>query len=113
MNVKNLLFIGLAAAVLFTGCKEGEDGTVSGTPKITLSETDPIEFGEEAGSKSLTLTASRDWFVELSSTAADWITVKPESGPASDKPQQITIDVKVNEGVGRTATIVFKAGLAE
>ena len=113
MNVKNLLFIGLAAAVLFTGCKEGEDGIVSGTPKITLSETDPIEFGEEAGSKSLTLTASRDWFVELSSTAADWITVKPESGPASDKPQQITIDVKENEGVGRTATIVFKAGLAE
>ena len=113
MNVKNLLFIGLAAAVLFTGCKEGEDGTVSGTPKITLSETGPIEFGEEAGSKSLTLTASRDWFVEISSAVPDWITVKPESGPASDKPQQITIDVKVNEGVGRTAKIVFKAGLAE
>lgn len=107
MKLRNLLFIGLASAALFAGCKEDE---VEGTPSITIDPTS-LEVGVGGDTETITLTSTRDWSADFS---ANWITVEPASGSASNEPQTITIKVDPNaEGdPERTATVVFRASVA-
>lgn len=108
MKLRHLLFIGLASAVLFAGCKEEEETT--GTPSITIDPTS-LTFAQGGETKSITLTASRDWVVEVPSAVQEWLTVSPTSGSASNDPQTITIEAQANTGANRNAQLVFNASL--
>lgn len=107
MNVRNLFFFGFAAAALFAACDEKDD-VVSGSPSITLSaNTLELEQTEDQG--TITLTANRDWVVNVPSSVSSWLTVSPTSGAASEDPQTITVTVKENTGAYRDAEIEFSA----
>lgn len=108
MKLRNLLFIGLASAALFAGCKEEDPAT--GTPSITIDPTS-LTFAQGGETKSITLTASRDWVVEVPAAAKEWLTVSPPSGPASNDPQTITIEAQANTGANRNVQLVFNASL--
>lgn len=109
MKIKNLFFIGFAATSLFVACEEKED-EISGNPSIELS-VNTLEFEQAADSETITLTANRDWVVEVPSSASSWLTVSPTSGSASDESQTITISVEENTEVDRSVTLEFKASL--
>ena len=109
MKIKKLFFIGFAATSLFVACEEKGD-EISGTPSIELS-TNTLEFEQAADSETITLTANRDWVVEVPSSASSWLTVSPTSGSASDESQTITIEVTENEGINRSAELEFNASL--
>ena len=107
MNVRNLFFFGFAAAALFAACDEKDD-VVSGSPSITLSaNTLELEQTEDQG--TITLTANRDWVVNVPSSVSSWLTVSPTSGAASEDPQTITVTVEKNTGANRDAEIEFSA----
>ena len=109
MKIKNLFFIGFAATSLFVACEEKED-EISSNPSIELS-VNTLEFEQAADSETITLTANRDWVVEVPSSASSWLKVSPTSGSASDEPQTITISVEENTEVDRSVTLEFKASL--
>ena len=109
MKIRNLFFIGFAAAALFAACDETDD-VISGTPSIKLS-ANTLEFEQAADKETITLTANRDWVVEIPSSASTWLTVTPTSGSASEDPQTITIEVKENPQSNRSAKLVFNASL--
>ena len=109
MKIKNLFFIGFAAMSLFVACEEKED-EISSNPSIELS-VNTLEFEQAADSETITLTANRDWVVEVPSSASSWLKVSPTSGSASDEPQTITIEVTENEGINRSAELEFNASL--
>lgn len=109
MKIKNLFFIGFAATSLFVACEEKED-EISGNPSLELS-VNTLEFEQAADSETITLTANRDWVVEVPSSASSWLKVSPTSGSASDEPQTITIEVTENEGINRSAELEFNASL--
>ena len=97
MKIRNLFFVGFAAASLFAACEEKDD-VISGTPSIKLS-ANTLEFEQAEDSETITLTANRDWVVEVPASASSWLTVTPTSGSASDEPQTITVAVKENTGI--------------
>lgn len=109
MKIKNLAFIGIAAVSLFAAC-DPEDNGISGTPAINLS-TNTLELEQTAGSETITLTANRDWVVNVPSSVSSWLSVSPASGSASEDPQTITITVVENEGTYRDAELEFNASL--
>lgn len=108
MKLRNLLFIGLASAALFAGCKE--DDPVSGSPSISIDPTS-LEFAQGGETKSITLMSTRDWVVEVPAAAQEWLTVSPTSGSASNDPQTVTIEAKANTKANRSAQLVFNASL--
>lgn len=108
MKLKNLLFIGLASAVLLAGCKKDE---VQESPSLTISEDSAsLQFsaqGGESETQTITFTANRSW---TATCDADWVIMDPKDGPASSDPQTITVYVTQNEDFVRSATITLTAG---
>ncbi len=106
MKIKNLLFVGIAAAALFAGCKKDEVTDAS----ITLDPA-ALEIAQGGETKTITVTASRDWVVQKPDNAS-WVTVEPMSGSASDEPVTVTISAGANADGDRTAKITFSATVA-
>ena len=105
MKIRNF-FVGAVAALAFiVGCQEKEQNL--GTPEISISVSE-MTFEVAGGDQELTVTSSRDWKVE---NDADWVVVSPNSGSASANPQTVTVSVLENEGLDRTADLVFTIGL--
>ena len=108
MKLKNLLFIGLASAVLLAGCKKDE---VQESPSLTINEDSAsLQFsaqGGESETQTITFTANRSW---TATCDADWVIMDPKDGPASSDPQTITVYVTQNEDFVRSATITLTAG---
>ena len=105
MKIRNF-FVGAAAALaMLVGCQEKEQNL--GTPEITISESE-MTFEVAGGDQDLTVTATRDWKVE---NDAEWVVVSPSSGAGSVNPQTVTVSVLANEGLDRTADLVFTIGL--
>ena len=105
MKLRNL-FLGVCSAVaVFAACEQAEQNL--GTPDISISESE-MTFDVDGGDQDLTVTATRDWKVE---NDADWVVVSPSSGAASADPQTVTVSVLPNEGLDRTADLVFTIGL--
>ena len=105
MKLRNL-FLGVCSAVaMFAACEQAEQNL--GTPDISISESE-MTFDVDGGDQDLTITATRDWKVE---NDADWVVVSPSSGAASADPQTVTVSVLPNEGLDRTADLVFTIGL--
>lgn len=111
MRLRNLFFIGLAATALFVGCDEGDDNTLSGSPSITATPETLEEFSATGGDtevQTVEVLSNRDW---IATPSADWISVEPSSGSASDEPQTVTVYVSQNDGFVRTGNITFDTGL--
>lgn len=109
MKIRNLFFIGFAALSLAAACDKKEDG-LTGSPSISLS-TDAVEFEQTADSENITLSANRDWVVQVPESASEWLSVSPASGAASGDPQTVAITVKENTGANRSAKLEFNASL--
>lgn len=106
MKLKNL-FLGsfaLTAMLFAQSCDDKNDGP-TGAPSIELS-TQTLDFKKEGGSKTIKLTATRDWNV---TNVPDWIDVDPKSGnPAENK--EVTVTVLENTGMDRSQDIKFTIG---
>ena len=98
-----------ALSVIPTACEE-EDGP-SGAPSIELSEG-TIEFEKAGETKTVKVTATRDWKVDVPSTI-DWISVDPKSGKGNGKATDVKITVLANDGMDREASIVFTIGFED
>ena len=105
MKLRNLFLGVCSAAAMFVACEQAEQNL--GTPDISISESE-MTFDMNGGDQDLTVTATRDWKVE---NDADWVVVSPDSGAASADPQTVTVSVLPNEGLDRTADLVFTIGL--
>ena len=106
MKLKNL-FLGsfaLTAMLFAQSCEDKNDGP-TGAPSIELS-TQTLDFEKDGGSKTIKLTATRDWNV---TNVPDWIAVYPKSGnPAENK--EVTVTVLENTGMDRSQDIKFTIG---
>lgn len=106
MKLKNL-FLGsfaLTAMLFAQSCDDKNDGP-TGAPSIELS-TQTLYFEKDGGSKTIKLTATRDWNV---TNVPDWIDVDPKSGnPAENK--EVTVTVPENTGMDRSQDIKFTIG---
>ena len=105
MKIRNFFVGALAALAFIVGCQEKEQNL--GTPEISISVSE-MTFEVAGGDQELTVTSTRDWKVE---NDADWVVVSPNSGAASANPQTVTVSVLENEGLDRTADLVFTIGL--
>ena len=106
MKLKNL-FLGsfaLTAMLFAQSCDDKNDGP-TGAPSIELS-TQTLDFEKDGGSKTIKLTATRDWNV---TNVPGWIDVDPKSGnPAENK--EVTVTVLENTGMDRSQDIKFAIG---
>ena len=106
MKLKNL-FLGsfaLTAMLFAQSCDDKNDGP-TGAPSIELS-TQTLDFEKDGSSKTIKLTATRDWNV---TNVPDWIAVDPKSGnPAENK--EVTVTVLENTGMDRSQEIKFTIG---
>ena len=106
MKLRNLFLGVMASAMAFVGCEQEVD---LGAPSIAIS-TNEILVPGEAGNETLTVTASRDWTVNVDETV-DWLAVDPMSGVASAEPQTVTISYFSNDSYDREATVAFTIGM--
>ena len=105
MKIKSVLLAFLAGAMALVSCQEKEE---LGTPKVTVTPGD-LSFAPDGGTKTVTLTATRDWVV----TCPDWISVDMLKGEASTKSVDVPITVLPNSGHNRSGNVVFSIGLAK
>lgn len=108
MKLRNLLACVVASAMAFVGCEQ--ENANLGAPSITLSETE-IMFDKDGGEATLTVTASRDWTVQLDEDAAKWLIVDPATGKPSAEAQTVTVSVLSNDGYSREASVPFSIGM--
>ncbi len=110
MKIRNLLFIGLASAVLFAGCKEDE---IQESPSLKVEPASLEMFSKQGGEsevQTVSLTANREW---KANCEEDWIHVEPASGPASADVQTVSIYVDENTEMQRSAEVIFTIGVTE
>ena len=104
MKLRNLLFIGIAAAAMFAGCKEDEVMK----PAAVEIQPESLSFTTEAETKEISLLATRNWTATV--TGGDgWLTVEPMSGDGSNDAQTVKVSVIKNEDGPKSATVTFSA----
>jgi uncharacterized protein (TIGR02145 family) len=98
--MKKLLYLLLAAVILFAGCKEDDNATSEFLVNLTA-----IQATAAADSYLITVTGNAAW---TAAADAEWLSLSPASGNGNG-----TITVVVTENVTtdpRTATVTFTAG---
>jgi hypothetical protein len=113
MKIKSLFFAICAAAFMATACSEKEETPAAAGISVDVKE---ISFDAAASSKTVSVTATRDWSSKVTydaSTEDKWLTITPASGSASSKAQTVEITALPNAGYDRTAEIKFTIGLAD
>ena len=104
--MKKLTFALVSAFVLFAFASCDKENDLVSAAKISVDPT-TLTFDVSGGEKTVSLTATRDWTASVSGTG---VTVRPESGSASNDPQTITINAEKNDGKTRTAVVTFSCG---
>ncbi len=105
MKARYLLAIIAAAATSLAACQKSED---LGPEKVEIDTESAIEIPAEGGEFTVNLTATVDWALQgYDSGVQQWLNISPESGKASAGAQSIVIRALRNEGVERSANIVF------
>ena len=104
MNIRHLFCSFLVSAAVFSACQEEKD---FGPANISLSPAS-CEFSHEAQTKTISVSATRDWYVDQS-TVPEWVTVTPMSGKASMSHSDISITLGENILFDRPAEIKFHA----
>ena len=103
MKLRSFIFAAVTAVMAFAACEQKED---LGTPNITLSVNE-LNFDQGIGEQTLTVTATRDWSVEVEDS---WVVVSPDAGEASSQPQTVSVTVLKNEGYNRSVDLKFTIG---
>lgn len=107
MKIFKSFLVLLTVTGIFSACQQ--DVQYLGVPRLALSGK-TMEFEIPGGVQGLELTATRDW---SASSKEDWVVVTPDKGTASLDPQNFTVTVLENKGVGRTAEVVFTIGMTK
>ena len=105
MKVRHL-FIGLLAMAAAVASCNSPEGPVF-EPKLDVDKAE-VEVAATAGEASFNVTSNQPW---VASADADWVSVDPASGSASDKAVTVKVTAEDNKvAEARTATITVKAG---
>ena len=103
MKIKHLL-IGLFAVAAAVACKQEEP---LATPKLDVDKT-AVSVAATAGEASFNVTSNQSW---VATADADWVSLEPASGQASEKSVAVKVTAEDNEATeARTAKITVKAG---
>ena len=103
MKIKHLL-IGLIAVAAAVACKQDEPVE---TPKLDVDKT-AVSLAATAGEASFNVTSNQSW---VASADADWVSLEPASGQASEKSVAVKVTAEDNETTeARKATVTVKAG---
>lgn len=99
------LFIGMLAIAAAVACKP--EHTPVEAPKLDVDKTE-VSVAATAGEASFSVTSNKDW---TASADADWVSVDPSTGKASDKASSVKVTAEDNgTEEARTATVTVKAG---
>lgn len=107
MKIRHFFMALLAGAAVFTACQQKEEDL--GPAKVTVSPVE-LAFGEAEGSKTVELTATRDWTIQSN---PDWVALNVTSGQGSTKAQTITVSVTENKSNNREGEVIFTIGLSK
>ena len=103
MKIKHLL-IGMLAIAGVVACKQDEPVQ---EPKLDVDKA-TVEVAATAGEASFNVTSNQNW---VASADADWVSLEPASGEASEKAVAVKITAEDNETTAaREATVTVKAG---
>ena len=103
MKIKHLL-IGLFAVAAAVACKQDEPVE---TPKLDVDKT-AVSLAATAGEASFNVTSNQSW---VATADADWVSLEPASGAASEKAVAVKVTAEDNETAeARKATVTVKAG---
>ena len=103
MKIKHLL-IGLFAVAAAVACKQDEPVE---TPKLDVDKT-AVSLAATAGEASFNVTSNQSW---VATADADWVSLEPASGQASEKSVAVKVTAEDNETTeARKATVTVKAG---
>ena len=103
MKLRSLL-CGVLAIAAAVACKP-ED--VVETPKLEVDKT-AVSVAAEVGQATFNVTTNQDWTADAD---ADWVSVNPSNGKASDKAVAVQVTAEDNATEAeRTATVTVKAG---
>lgn len=103
MKIKHLL-IGLFAVAAAVACKQDEPVE---TPKLDVDKT-AVSLAATAGEASFNVTSNQSW---VATADADWVSLEPASGQASEKAVAVKVTAEDNETTeARKATVTVKAG---
>ena len=107
MKIRHFFMALLAGAAVFTACQQKEEDL--GPAKVTVRPVE-LAFGEAEGSKTVELTATRDWTIQSN---PDWVALNVTSGQGSTKAQTITVSVTENKSNNREGEVIFTIGLSK
>ena len=103
MKIKHLLICALAFAAA-VACKQDEPVA---TPELKVDK-EAVTLTATAGEATFNVTSNQDW---TATADADWVSVEPASGSASEKAVEVKVTAEDNEATeARTATVTVKAG---
>ena len=103
MKIKHLL-IGALAFAAAVACKQDEP---LATPELKVDK-EAVTLTATAGEATFNVTSNQDW---TATADADWVSVEPASGSASEKAVEVKVTAEDNEATeARTATVTVKAG---
>ena len=103
MKIKHLL-IGALAFAAAVACKPDEP---LATPELKVDK-EAVSLTATAGEATFNVTSNQDWTATVD---ADWVSVEPASGSASEKAVEVKVTAEDNEAAeARTATVTVKAG---
>ena len=103
MKIKHLV-IGMLAMAAAVACKQDEPVE---TPELDVDKAS-VEVAATAGEASFNVTSNQNW---VALADADWVSLEPASGAASEKPVAVKVTADDNETTAaREATVTVKAG---
>ena len=104
MKIKHLL-IGMLAIAASVACNRTDEPEE--TPKLEVDKA-TVEVAATAGEASFNVTSNQNW---VASADADWVSLEPASGAASEKAVTVKVTAEDNETTAaREATVTVKAG---
>lgn len=111
MKLKSIILPLFAAVVFLTGCAKKEKEYIDPVLEVPTS----LELTQAAGDQTIQIKATRAWRATISyeGTAADWLSVSPETAPASMDKQTLTFTAKENTGRNRIANVKITIGLED
>ena len=101
MKLRHLLLVLFAAFTVLAACQEKEPDL--SFPSIAVSQS-KAEVDKPSSSFTVQLTANRAW---RATSNVSWIAIDPDSGKASDKPQEVVITVQDNASFNRDGKVIF------
>ena len=103
MKIKHLL-IGMLAIAGAVACNQVEPVE---EPKLEVDKA-TVEVAATAGETSFNVTSNQNW---VATADADWVSLEPASGAASEKAVTVKVTAEDNETTAaREATVTVKAG---